>query len=272
MSSLGTVPHAARLDILKPSPVVRLSQYRKPCGPCAACEVRSLAICAALDDQEVGSIEQIMLPAHLDAQQTLFSEGETRVRVYTLTSGMLRLYATLPDGRRQITGFLLPGDYLGLVDEQDYTLTAEAVVESQLCAFPVREMAALVERFPRLKDRLLQMTRRELKQARDSQMILGRLAPVEKLASFLLVLAERARDHGLPDGPVHLLMTRTDIADYLGLTIETVSRSFTKLRNQGLIRLLDVHHVEIVDRRALTAVAGMALSPSTPRRTPSISR
>ena len=97
-----------------------------------------------------------------------------------------------------------------------------------------------------------------LRQARDSQMILGRLAPVEKVASFLLVLSAREAENGRPASPLHLAMTRTDIADYLGLTIETVSRSFTKLRLQGLIHLPDAHHVEIVDRRALTAVAGIS--------------
>lgn len=246
--------------------------FREPCGACADCEVRRTAICAALDNTEVGALERIMTSTRLGANEMLVQEGDPRRKVFSLTSGMLRLLTVLPDGRRQITGFLLPGDYLGLVDDEVYTQTAEAVVPSVLCAFPVREMHGLLETYPRLKDRLYAMTRAALKQARDNQLVLGRLAPVEKISSFLLVLSARlAGDRAPPADRFPLAMTRTDIADYLGLTVETVSRSFTKLRMQGLIRLPDAHRVEILDRRALADVAGIevqntASSPPPTRR------
>lgn len=230
--------------------------HRPPCGACAECGVRTMAVCAALADDEIGALERIMTARRLDADETLVVEGESRKRVYSLTEGMLRLSMALPDGRRQITGFLLPGDYLGLADDEVYTASVEAVVPAALCSFPVREMDALIETYPRLKDRLFRFTRAALRQARENQVILGRLAPVEKLAAFLLALSRRMAENKLADNPVPLAMTRADIADYLGLTIETVSRSFTKLRNQGLIRLPDAHLVEIVDRRSLEAVAG----------------
>jgi CRP/FNR family transcriptional regulator len=198
-----------------------------------------------------------MTSTRLGMNRTLVNEGQPRERVYTLTSGMLRLYTMLPDGRRQITAFLMPGDYLGLGEEEVHDQSAKAVVDCTLCGFDVNDMEQLMERHPRLRQRLHQMTRIALRQARDSQMILGRLAPVEKVASFLLVLSARAAEHGGKDNPVHLPMTRTDITDYLGLTTETVSRSFTRLRVQGLIRLPDAHRIDIVDRWALTAVAGI---------------
>jgi CRP/FNR family transcriptional regulator, anaerobic regulatory protein len=221
--------------------------------------VRTRAVCAALSDAEVGALENIMTSASVEANQILVDEGEPRRRVYTLTGGMLRLSIALPDGRRQITGFLMPGDYLGLADEGEYSQTAEAVVASKLCAFPVREMEGLQDQFPRLKDRLHQMTRLALRRARDSQMVLGRLTPVEKLASFLLMFSARAAENKLPDNPLLLPMSRTDIADYLGLTIETVSRSFTKLKTQGVIRLPEPQIVEIVDRTALEDISGIVL-------------
>jgi CRP/FNR family transcriptional regulator len=146
---------------------------------------------------------------------------------------------------------------LGLADDDVYSQSAEAVVPSVLCAFSSKEMEALMVSFPRLRERLHQMTREALRTARDNQLVLGRLAPVEKLASFLLVLAARAEKRGEKANLVHLAMNRTDIADYLGLTIETVSRSFTKLKTQGLIQLLDANTVEILSRRSLAAVAGM---------------
>ncbi|WP_414653732.1 helix-turn-helix domain-containing protein [Geminicoccus sp.] len=248
---------AVRSIVRQSQDIVATRTYRPPCDVCVECDVRKQAVCAALDDSELGALQAIMTSTKLETHRTLVDQGQPRNRVYTLTSGMLRLYTMLPDGRRQITAFLLPGDYLGLGDEDVHDQTAEAVVDCSLCGFTVGEMEKLMDRYPRLRQRLHQMTRIALRQARDSQMILGRLAPVEKVASFLLVLSARAAEHGGALNPVHLPMTRTDIADYLGLTIETVSRSFTKLRVQGLIRLPDAHQVDIVDRRALTAVAGI---------------
>ncbi|OYR08868.1 helix-turn-helix domain-containing protein [Brucella grignonensis] len=233
------------------------SPYRAPCGVCVDCDVRRMAVCSALDDGDLGALEAIMTSKKLDANEMLVEEGEPKRRVFSLTSGMLRIYTSLPDGRRQIAGFLVPGDYLGLADDDVYSQSAEAVVPSVLCAFSSKEMEALMNSFPKLKERLHQMTREALRTARDNQLVLGRLAPVEKLASFLLVLAARAEKRGEKANLVHLAMNRTDIADYLGLTIETVSRSFTKLKTQGLIQLLDANTVEILSRRSLAAVAGM---------------
>ncbi|MFK4818940.1 MULTISPECIES: helix-turn-helix domain-containing protein [Ochrobactrum] len=216
-----------------------------------------MAVCSALDDGDLGALEAIMTSKKLDANEMLVEEGDPKRRVFSLTSGMLRIYTSLPDGRRQIAGFLVPGDYLGLADDDVYSQSAEAVVPSVLCAFSSKEMEALMVSFPKLRERLHQMTREALRTARDNQLVLGRLAPVEKLASFLLVLAARAEKRGDRANLVHLAMNRTDIADYLGLTIETVSRSFTKLKTQGLIQLLDANTVEILSRRSLAAVAGM---------------
>jgi CRP/FNR family transcriptional regulator len=216
-----------------------------------------MAVCAALDDSEVGALERIMISRSLHANETVVEEGEERRFVYTLTSGMLRLSSMLADGRRQVTGFLLPGDYLGLADEDTYSRTAEAVAGSQLCAFPVRDMDRLIDDYPRLGERLHAMTRVALRAAQDSQMVLGRLAPVERLASFLLVLSDRAAEHKQPANPVLLPMPRADIADYLGLTVETVSRSFTKLKTEGLIALPQPHVAEIRDRAKLAALAGL---------------
>lgn len=216
-----------------------------------------MAVCAALGDEDIAALEAIMTSRKLQANDMLVEEGEPKKRVFSLTSGMLRLYTSLPDGRRQIAGFLLPGDFVGLADDETYSQSAEAVVPSVLCAFSAREMEGLMEKFPKLKERLYQMTRAALRSARDNQLVLGRLAPVEKLASFLLILSSRIAKHGGQANPVHLAMNRTDIADYLGLTIETVSRSFTKLKAQGLIHLVDANTVEILSRRSLIAVAGL---------------
>ncbi len=234
-----------------------MTKRTKSCGACSDCAVRSMAVCAALPDAEIGEFERIMSSQSLRANELLVEEGDEKKKVFTLTSGMLRLFSMLPDGRRQISGFLFPGDYLGLADDDTYSQSAEAVIPSVLCAFSVADMEDAMERFPSLILRLHEMTRHALRQSRENQMVLGRLAPVEKLASFLLLLSHNAKKRGEPDNPVHLDMSRTDIADYLGLTIETVSRSFTKLRTQGLIQLIDTNTVEIQSMRSLAAVAGL---------------
>ena len=218
-----------------------------------------MAICAALDEDEISRLERIMTSRKLGTDETLVEEGDPKTRVYSLTGGMLRLFKALPDGRRQISGFLLPGDYLGLADDDVHSQSAEAVVPSIVCGFAAQAMDALMTEFPPLKDRLYAMTRVALRQARESQLALGRLKPVEKLAGFLLALADRMEDRGIATHPMALPMSRADIADYLGLTIETVSRSFTKLKTLGLIRLPDAHHVDLVDRARLTALRGITI-------------
>lgn len=236
------------------------TQARSDDGPCVRCDVRHLSVCSALPEDEVYRLHTIMRPKTISAGERLVEEGEPRQFVYTLTSGMLRLLSDLPDGRRQIAGFMLPGDYLGLADEDIYTQTAEAVVPSTLCSFSAPRMDAAMTESPALKIRLYDLTRKALQEARESQMMLGRLAPVEKVASFLLLLARRLQRHGMAADPLVLSMSRTDIADHLGLTIETVSRSFTKLKLQGLIALPEPNVVELADRRGLMAVASLNLS------------
>ncbi|MCM2503952.1 cyclic nucleotide-binding domain-containing protein [Aureimonas altamirensis] len=229
-----------------------------PCETsCASCDVRALSLCAALRQDDLSAMERVSTVRNLAPDEILVHEGDPARRVYTLTRGMLRLSTILVDGRRQITGFLMPGDFLGLADEETTSATAEAVTNATLCAFARADMERLLHDHPPLQARLMQFTRSALREARDGQIMLGRMAPVEKLSSFLLVMSTRMAARGLPANPVSIPMSRSDIADYLGLTIETVSRSFTKLRNQQLIRLPDAHHVDIVDRRALAAVAGI---------------
>lgn len=238
-----------------------LTLVRKACGACRACEVRHQALCTAMADEHLHRLEDITSPVLLQPNQALLRQGDPCRKVYSLTSGMIRLFTDLPDGRRQITDFLMPGDYLGLVDDDLHSQSAEAVVASSLCAFPINQMELLMDEFPSLRERLHRMTRAALRQAHDSQLMLGRLAPLEKLAGFLLMLDARTNHHPRHGRRLQLAMSRTDIADHLGLTIETVSRCFTRLKAQGLIRLPEAHLVEIPHEGRLAEIAGIGLSP-----------
>jgi cAMP-binding proteins - catabolite gene activator and regulatory subunit of cAMP-dependent protein kinases len=201
--------------------------------------------------------QQAATLVRLDANQTLFTEGEERRSFFILTSGMLRALATLLDGRRQITDFILPGDLLCLADEDVYSHCAEAVIPSELIAVPTRDMDRAVQQHPGLARKMHAMTRGALRKARERQVLLGCLTASEKVASFLLLMSRHAIACGLPGNLLYLPMTRSDIADYLGLTVETVSRALTGLKKQGLIRLAAPQVIDLVDEGGLIRIAAL---------------
>ncbi len=223
---------------------------------CLHCSVRHLAVCSALSPDEVQALEQVTVSQQVAVGSTLARSGEERLHVYTLTAGALRLVRTLADGRRQISGFVLPGDYLGLSGSDHHRYDIEAIADSRVCRVAMPQMRALRGRYPHLERKLLQRACQELDAAQDAALALARLQPAEKLADFLLRLAAREARLGGDGLRVQLPMGRGDIADHLGLTMETVSRTFTKLRQQGLIALPHLNVVEIHDEDGLRALAG----------------
>ena len=196
---------------------------------CAHCTVRLVSVCAALSTAELVEIEAMSQSTTVPAKGTLAVEHEPADYVFTITEGMARLVRLLPDGRRQIVGFALPGDFLGLALLDSYDFTAEAIINTRVCRFPRREFVAYVDRKPHLLRRLHEFAAHELSLAQDQMVLLGRRTAEERLAAFFLTLHDRWRRLGHVSVTLQLPMGRQDIADYLGLTIETVSRTFTKL-------------------------------------------
>lgn len=223
---------------------------------CMHCTVRGNTICAALSEQEMATLDQSTHHLRCTAGTTLVRTGDPRQFVYTLTSGALRMVRTLADGRRQITGFVLPGDYIGLTGTPTHRHDIEAIIDSRLCRTPAADMLRIRVQYPHLERKLLQRTGIELAASQDIGMALARLQPSERLAHFLLRLAARSTRPGTPGDVVPLPMGRGDIADHLGLTMETVSRTFTKLKQQRLIALPQLHLVQILDYAGLRRLAG----------------
>ncbi|TWB41853.1 Crp/Fnr family transcriptional regulator [Nitrospirillum pindoramense] len=223
--------------------------------PCSACTVRTLTVCAALEAEELRRLAEILQTTRFDAGHTVFGEGEPAETLYNVTSGTVKVYKLLPDGRRQITGFLLPGDFFGLSVNDSYAYTAETVTPVSLCRFPRRRMEALLDEFPKMQRRLFSMASNELAAAQDQMLLLGRKTAKEKICSFLLLLSQRASRRGHKTNPVHVPMSRADIADYLGLTTETVSRTFTQLKTSRVISLLEGNKVQIQDMDDLLELA-----------------
>lgn len=222
---------------------------------CTGCLVRHLAICAALPVQQAHALEALADDQHLAAGELLVREGEARRGVFTVTKGALRRIRLLPDGRRLVAGFLMPGDFIGFSGASHHRHTIEAITDSTLCAFSMTDMRSLCSDFPQLERELLERACVELDATRSNLMALARLNPMERLAGFLVDMAQRRRRQGQDDTEVVLPMTRADIADYLGLTVETVSRCFTRLRQEGSIATEDPHHVRLLDRKRLDALA-----------------
>lgn len=247
-----TRPHSGTAVAAVDEPAPGCSTLRD----CLHCSVRHLAVCSALAPDEVQALERVTVSQPLPLGATLARAGEPRQHVYTLTAGALRLVRTLADGRRQISGFVLPGDYLGLTGSDLHRHDIEAIADSRVCRVALGQMKDLRARYPHLERKLLQRACQALDDAADAALALGRLQPAERLADFLLRLAAREARLGDPGLRVTLPMGRGDIADHLGLTMETVSRTFTKLRQQGLIALPHLNIVEILDEAALRELCG----------------
>ena len=227
-------------------------------NPCAACSIREMSICAVLDNTELSRLASIARTQTVPPRQTIIDEGEDAKLLFNITSGAVKLYKLLPDGRRQITGFFFEGDFLGIALNEVYAYSAEAISEVTLCRFPRNRFETLIDEFPKLEKQLLEMASNELVQAQDQMLLLGRKTAREKVVSFLLSLSQRARRRGAPPSPVALPMSRADIADYLGLTTETVSRTFTALKGSGVIRLLPGNMVELPNPESLHDLADSA--------------
>jgi CRP/FNR family transcriptional regulator len=196
--------------------------------------------------------------------KTVIEEGNPADFVYKVVSGALRKVRLLPDGRRHITSFLMPGDFFGFAEGPDYTHTVEAVADVTLVRYARRGFDEVLENDPRAGHHFLGLICRTLSATQDQLLLLGRKSALERLASFLLAIADRTEAErkradqkaaGRPGAELDLPMNRADVADYLGLTIETVSRLITRLRSLRLIDTPDAHRVVILDRNGLHGIS-----------------
>ena len=248
-------PSASPFDLETRRLTEAKARSEAPVSPCAACNVRHLTVCSALEGPELQELASIVHNVELEAGQPLFDEGEPADHVFNVTAGCVKVYKLLPDGRRQVTGFLFPGDFLGLANQEIYAFSAEAVSPATLCRFQRGKLEGAMERYPQLEKRLLSVASHELAAAQEQMLLLGRKTAKEKIASFLLSLSKAAVRRGQPKSPLRLPMTRSDIGDYLGLTTETVSRVITQLKGDGTIALLPNGQVELSNPETLGDLA-----------------
>ena len=204
-------------------------------------------------DADLTALQTIGTKLRFHHHQTIFNEGDAAEHAYRVVNGVVRLCKYLADGRRQIVQFLFPGDFFSFMKLAAHSLTAEAVNEVVLTSYPQRQITNLGARDPNVRERFVALLSQRLHRMHDHLMLLGRQTALERVSSFLLSLKERL---GTGEGDaMEIPMSRQDIADYLGLTIETVCRVLTKLRRSRAIRIPNLHQFVLDNVDALYALA-----------------
>lgn len=246
---LATTHHEAH-----PVALARLSARAQHCLTCPA---RRKTVCGAASAEALERLAGFSAPRHVAAGETFLTEGDPATHFFAVVAGSVKVFKLLPDGRRQVTGFLFQGGFLGLAFNDAYTYSAVALTDTTVCRMPRRQFESLIEAYPAMERRLLSMASNELAAAQEQMVLLGRKTAQERVASFLLGMIRRQEHLGRDGKAIRLTMTRADIADYLGLTTETVSRTFTGLRAAGYIELDGTTLVRVLDRPALQQIAEM---------------
>lgn len=230
---------------------------------CADCAVRDSALCAALTDDELDRLNRVGRRQKLAKGQTLQFVGDDSLVFAHVVEGVLKLSTSTSDGREQIVGLLYPADFLGRLFAVRVEYDCTALTEADICIFPRKGFEAALNDFQKLERSLLERTMAELDRTRRWMLLLGRKTAEEKVASFLLNIIDRLKPEaavGRADAPQTyvLPLTRGQIADVLGLTIETVSRQMTRLKSAGIVALPSTREVTILNPRQLEAMAEAA--------------
>lgn len=224
---------------------------------CGSCSARRLSVCCVLESDGLRKLNAASDRISFAPGDLLVREGDPAGHLFNITGGDVRVHKLLPNGRRQIVGFLSAGDFLGLASGDRYAFSAEALTEGSACRFRKNEYRRLLAEMPDLEHALLDRASNELKAAHDQILLLGRKTAIERLASFLVELANRAVRAGGDGRKVTLPMSRAEIADYIGLTPETVSRTTTELKTRGIIRSPSMDTISIEKPVDLRILAGM---------------
>jgi len=227
---------------------------------CGNCPIRHRAVCARCETDELDQLEQIKYYRNFEAGQTITWAGDKMDFVASVVSGIATLTQTMEDGRRQMVGLLLPSDFVGRPGRAEAAYDVVATTDIVMCCFRRKPFEEMMTRTPHIAQRLLEMTLDDLDAAREWMLVLGRKTAREKIASLMVIVARRdaaLKMQGAQGQVVFdLPLTREAMADYLGLTLETVSRQISALRRDGVISLEGKRRVTIPDMGRLLEEAG----------------
>ncbi len=224
--------------------------------------VRQTGICGVLDDEFLIQLVKFSRHKCIRAHRTIFLDGDEADQYFNIVCGAVKLVKTLADGQQHIVGLLYPPDFIGQCLNRHHTYSAEAATDVELCCYPRAPFEAFLKSHPELERRIFEMTVRELDICRDWILLLGRKCSYERVAGFLLMMARRVPDIGCGQragncAQFRLPFTRSEMADYLGLTLETVSRQFSLLKRSRIIALPSSRDVIVPNIKRLGAVANI---------------
>ena len=246
-------------SMTRPRPLV-IDSHRDA-NVCLHCQARPFSVCSVIDDSDLDRLGAAAVTLSVQPGHSFIQEGDPAEHFFNVTAGTAKLFKLLPDGRRQVTGFAGVGYFLGLAVSSGYSFSAEALEPVKVCRFSRTKLRGLLDDFPALEKKLLEVASNELVVAQEQMLLLGRKTARERLASFLIARANMlphcsgAGGAGGGKERIHLPMTRSDIADYLGLTIETVSRSLSRFRVEKLIEIPNNSEIVVLKHAALDEIA-----------------
>jgi CRP/FNR family transcriptional regulator len=223
---------------------------------CSSCPIRHRAICAKCDDDELALLAEIKTYKTYSAREPILWRGDTLHHFSSVVSGIASLTKSMENGRTQMVGLLLPSDFIGRPGRDTVDFDVTATTDVTLCRFERAPFEALVERVPHIAQRMMEMALDELDAAREWMLLLGRKSAQEKIATFLMMLIRRANLPSSHVQNVELPLTRDEIANFLGLTLETVSRQLSALKKQGIVEFTDRRHFRVMDMNALHEATG----------------
>lgn len=207
---------------------------------CQNCSISELCLPFSLNEQELETLDQIIdrkRPIHKGEQ--IFQDGETMKALYAIRSGTFKTFTVNENGEEQITGFHLPGDLLGFdaIANTEHPSFAKALETSMVCEIPYNTLDSLSNDMPKLKKQILRMMSSEIKTDQEMLTLLNRKNAEQRLATFLATLSKRYHERGLSSTEFRLSMTRSDIGNYIGLTVETISRLLNRFHKNELIKV-----------------------------------
>ncbi|MFM2346962.1 MAG: fumarate/nitrate reduction transcriptional regulator Fnr [Pseudomonadota bacterium] len=227
---------------------------------CSACNLRELCLPVGLSDDELSSIDDIIGTRRTVRRgESLFHAGETFTALYAVRTGFFKTVVSAADGREQVTGFQMAGELIGLdgISTDHHSCDAIALEDSQVCMIPYSQLETLSREMTLLQHQFHKIMSREIVRDHGVMLLLGSMRAEERLAAFLLNLTQRLQARGFSASALVLRMTREEIGSYLGLKLETVSRTFSKFQEEGLLEVKQ-RDIRILDQNALQRVVNAA--------------
>ena len=223
---------------------------------CTACHLKDLCLPCGLDQGDVVQLDSLSFSRRKVAQgETIYRAGDRFLNIYAVRSGTFKSSLVLADGREQVSGFHMAGELMGLdgLAQGAHASTAIALEDTEVCAIPYAHLTGLTANSANMQHLVGRLMSREIVREHSLMMLLGSMNAEERLAAFLLNLSQRMKARGYSPSEFHLRMSRAEIGSYLGLKLETVSRTFSAFQQQGLLAV-DKKHVRIVDLDGLTRI------------------